>query len=87
MNYSCLSFYDGAHGCEQPGTNPGCAPLSSPPTLAHSSTPIPSELHPWAHADTVGPEMIYEEKVFVDRCLEMVDDHPSPEAPFFLNYW
>ena len=36
-------------------------------------------------AYTVGPEMIYEEKIFVDRCLEMVDDHPSPEVPFFLN--
>jgi arylsulfatase A-like enzyme len=30
--------------------------------------------------------MIYEEKIFVDRCLEMVDDHPSPSVPFFLNY-
>lgn len=34
---------------------------------------------------TVGPEMIYEEKIFVDRCLEMVEDHPK-EDPFFLNY-
>ena len=37
-------------------------------------------------AYTVGPEMIYEEKIFVDRCLEMVDDHPSSTVPFFLNY-
>ena len=37
-------------------------------------------------AYTVGPEMIYEEKIFVDRCLEMVDDHPSSDVPFFLNY-
>lgn len=59
MNSSCETFYDGKHGCEQPGTNP---------------------------AYTVGPEMIYEEKIFVDRCLEMVDDHPSPSVPFFLNY-
>ena len=59
MNSSCKTFYDGKHGCEQPGTNPSY---------------------------TVGPEMIYEEKIFVDRCLEMVDDHPSPDVPFFLNY-
>ena len=45
MNSTCETFYNGKHGCEQPGTNP---------------------------AYTVGPEMIYEEKIFVDRCLEMV---------------
>lgn len=58
MNSSCLAFYGGAHGCEQPGTNPGY---------------------------TVGPEMIYEEKIFVDRALQIVDEHPV-DQPLFLNY-
>ena len=34
---------------------------------------------------TVGPEMIYEEKIFVDRVLQVVDEHPV-DVPLFLNY-
>lgn len=34
---------------------------------------------------TVGPEVIYEEKVFVDRCLQIIDEHPIDD-PLFLNY-
>lgn len=36
---------------------------------------------------TVGPEAIYEEKMFVDRVVQIIDEHPDdPEHPLFINY-
>ena len=63
------SSCDAFYGGQKPGLNP------------HGNCEQPGSNPNYS----VGPEMIYEEKIFVDRCVQAVDEHPK-DAPFFLNY-
>ena len=35
---------------------------------------------------TVGPEEIYEEYFFLERALQIIDEHDPDKGPLFLNY-